>query len=138
MKSFLAQWRPGHVIAAWFAYWIGLAGVTVMPTVLAIIHATHLPKDAATVGADFSNSLLSITVSEFGKTTHVASASVLEMALWIGVPPLALYGLWMVTRARRGRPVPDALGESPLNALPVPDLTERASSSSIHSRAPHA
>jgi hypothetical protein len=138
MKSFLARWRPWHVITAWCVYWVGLAGVTLTPTILAMIHATHMPKDTSTVNASFDNSLLSITVSEFGKATHIASATALEIALWIGVPPLALYCLWMVTRSRRWRPAPDALGQSPLDALPAPDLAERASSPSIHSRAPHA
>lgn len=138
MKSFLARWRPWHVISAWCIYWVGLAGVALTPTVLAIIGASRLPKDAATVGASFSNTLFTITVSEFGKTTHVASATLLEMALWIGVPPLALSALWMVTRSRRGSAERVALGESPLDALPPPPLADRAASSSIHSRAPHA
>lgn len=138
MKAFLARWRPWHVITAWCVYWVGLAGVTLTPTILAIIQATAGPKDSSTVNATFTDTLLKITVTEFGKTTHVASATALEIALWIGVPPLALYCLWMVSRSRRGQPAPDALGESPVDALPRPDLTERASASSIHSRAPHA
>ncbi|HKV51896.1 MAG TPA: hypothetical protein VJO52_11915 [Gemmatimonadaceae bacterium] len=138
MKSFLARWRPWHVITAWCVYWVGLAGVTLTPTILAILHASGLPKDAATVNASFNNSLLSISVSEFGKTTHLATATALEIALWIGLPPLALYALWMVTRSRRVPPAPAALGDSPLDTLPRSDLGERASSSSIHSRAPHA
>src|SRR6185312_13470627 len=76
MKPFLARWRPGHVIAAWFVYWIGLLGVTV----------------------SFTNTVLHVTVTQFGKVTHVASASLGQMAFWVGVPPLALYALWLFTR----------------------------------------
>jgi hypothetical protein len=138
MKSFLARWRPGHVIAAWVAYWIGLAGVTLTPAILAIIRAASGPKDSGNVAASFNNTVLTITVTEFGKQTLAASASLLQIAFWVGVPPLALYAVWMLTRPRRPAPAPAALGEPGLDALPRPDVPQQAPSSSIHSRAPHA
>lgn len=138
MKSLFARWRPGHVITAWVAYWIGLAGVTLTPTILAIIRAASAPKDTANVGASMSNSVLTITVSQFGKVTHTGSASLLQIALWVGLPPLALYALWMFTRPRRTAAGPLALGEPGLEGVPRPDVAPQASKSSIHSRAPHA
>jgi len=137
MKPFLARWRPGHVIAAWVVYWIGLLGVTVTPTIVAITRASSAPKDAANVTASFTNTVLHVTVTQFGKVTHVASASLGQMAFWVGVPPLALYALWLFTRRRPGR-APAALGEPAPDALPRPDVPEAARSSNIHSRAPHA
>ena len=136
MKSFLARWRPGHVIAAWCAYWIGLLGVTLTPTILAIVRATSAPANSSNVSASFANTTLTITVSQLGKVTHVASASLGQMALWVGLPPLALYALWLFTR--RPPAAPAALGEPGPDALPRPDVPQPAASSSIHSRAPHA
>ena len=137
MMSFLSRWRPAHLITAWVAYWVGLAAVTLTPTVMAIVHGTRLPKDAAAVSASFSNTVLSITVSEFGKVTHAATASMLQVSLWVGLPPLLLYVAWLSARPR-ARPAPAQLGEPPLDGFPRPDAAPRASSSSTHSRAPHA
>jgi len=137
MRALLARWRPGHVVAAWFAYWIGLAGVTLTPTVRAIVHATSAPSNTSNVSASFNNATLSVTVSQLGKVTHVAAASLGEIALWVGLPPLILYGVWMFTRPRRPAE-PAALGESAPDALPRPDVPQPAPSPSVHSRAPHA
>jgi hypothetical protein len=137
MKAFLARWRPGHVIAAWVAYWIGLVGVTLTPTILAISRASAMPKDTSDVNVSFTNTMLHITVKQLGKVTHDASASLGEMAFWVGVPPLALYALWLFTR-RRPAATRQSLGEGGLESMPRPDAPEAARSSTIHSRAPHA
>ncbi|HEX6806404.1 MAG TPA: hypothetical protein VF118_00365 [Gemmatimonadaceae bacterium] len=137
MKAFLARWRPGHVIAAWVVYWIGLAGVTVTPAMLAITRVSSAPKNSANVSVSFDSTVLHITVTELGKTLYAASASLGQIALWVGVPPLALYALWLFTRRRPGG-TPASLGEGDPESLPRPDVPEAARSSTIHSRAPHA
>lgn len=137
MKAFLARWRPGHVVAAWFVYWIGLIGVTLTPTILAITRATSAPNDTSNVSASFNSTVLTITVTQLGKVVHTASASLGEIAFWVGAPPLALYALWLVTRRRPDAAAP-ALGEGDPDVLPRPDAPEAARSSTIHSRAPHA
>lgn len=137
MKAFLSRWRPGHVIAAWVVYWVGLAAVTLTPAILAISRVSSSPKDTANVGASFSNTVLHITVTQFGKVTYAASASLGQIAFWVGVPPLALYALWLFTRRQPGG-APQALGEGGLDSPPRPDTPEAARSSKFHSRAPHA
>jgi len=137
MKAFLARWRPGHVVAAWFVYWVGLAAVTLTPTLLVIARVTSAPKDTANVSASFSNTVLHITVSQIGKATYEATASLGQIAFWVGVPPLALYALWLFTRRRPGG-TRQSLGEGDAESLPRPDVPESARSSTIHSRAPHA
>ncbi len=137
MKAFLARWRPGHVIAAWVVYWIGLAGVTLTPAILAITRASSAPKNSANVSVSFDSTVLHITVTELGKTLYAASASLGQIALWVGAPPLALYALWLFTRRRPGG-TPPSLGEGDLESLPRPDVPEAARSSTVHSRAPHA
>ncbi len=137
MKAFLARWRPGHVIAAWVVYWIGLAGVTLTPAILAITRASSAPKNSANVSVSFDSTVLHITVTELGKTLYAASASLGQTALWVGAPPLALYAPWLLTRRRPGG-TPPSLGEGDLESLPRPDVPEAARSSTVHSRAPHA
>lgn len=137
MKAFLARWRPGQVIAAWVVYWIGLLVVTLTPTILALTRASSSPKDTANATVGFANTVLKVTVTQLGKTTYVASASLGEMALWLGVPPLALYALWLFTRRRPGA-TRQSLGEGGLDSMPPSDAPEADRSSTIHSRAPHA
>ena len=137
MKAFLARWRPGHVIAAWVVYWIGLAAVTLTPAILAVTRASSAPKNAANVSVSFDSTVLRITVTELGKVMYAASASPGQIALWVGVPPLALYALWLFTRRRPGG-TPQSLGEGGIEPLPRPDAPEAARSSNVHSRAPHA
>jgi len=137
MKAFLARWRPAHVVTAWVVYWIGLAAVTLTPTILAISRAASAPKDTANVSVSMANTVLKITVTMSGRVAHEATASLGQMALWIGVPPLALYALWLFTRRRPGG-APASLGEGDPDVLPRPAAPDAADTSHVHSRAPHA
>ena len=96
----LSRWRPGHLLAAWSAYWAGLAAVTLTPTIVAIIQATTRTHGKSAVSASFGNTLVSITVTEGATQTFSASAHLLPIALWIAVPPLVLYAIWLRARPR--------------------------------------
>lgn len=137
MKAFLARWRPAHVVTAWVVYWIGLAAATLTPTILAISRAASAPKDTANVSVSMANTVLKLTVTTPGRVAYEATASLGHMALWIGVPPLALYALWLFTRRRPGG-APAALGGADPDALPRPAAPDAAQTTHVHSRAPHA
>lgn len=102
MANFLSRWRPSHLLAAWSAYWVGLAAVSVTPLVLAILRATRAsgPPGSAKVSASFGDAGISVTVSQAGQTLLERSAGLLPIALWIGVPPLLLWALWLWARPR--------------------------------------
>lgn len=137
----ISHWRPAHLFAAWGAYWAGLAAVTLTPTALAVVRATSGGAHPNSVNASLGDKGISLTVIEAGKQTFATSAHVLPVALWIAVPPLVLFALWLWRRSRtlggaQESTTPAALG------VPAPDFAAppppESASSHLHSRSPHA
>lgn len=116
MRFSLSRWSPGHLLAAWSAYWLGLAAATLTPIVLAISRATApgVLHGTANVSASFSDaSGVTITVTRTGQTLIERSFAYLPTALWVAGPPLVLWALWLFVRSRavtRARAVPGAPG----------------------------
>ncbi|MGH7627390.1 MAG: hypothetical protein ACREOJ_18990 [Gemmatimonadaceae bacterium] len=137
----ISHWRPANLFAAWGAYWAGLAAVTLTPTALAILRATSGGAHPSSANASLGDKGISVTVTEAGRQTFIASAHLLPVALWIAVPPLTLFALWAWRRSRAlARPqestTPAALG------VPAPDFaappSPKSAPSPLHSRSPHA
>jgi hypothetical protein len=97
---FLSRWRPYQLFLAWMAYWILLFAVTLGSAVVAVLHAVSGHNNE--VNVSFSNTLFSLTVREAGRATWTGSVHLLTAALWIALPPLALWLLWI--RSRSGTP----------------------------------
>lgn len=95
----LSRWRPVHLLIGWGAYWAALLIATLGPAVPAILSATR-DDTHGEINASFGNSVLSLTVKELAKVTWYGSVHVFTAALWIGIPPLVLWLLWL--RARSG------------------------------------
>jgi len=95
----LSRWRPVHLLVGWSAYWAALLIVTLGPAVPAILSATR-DGTHGEINASFGDSAFSLTVKELGKLTWSGSVHVFTAALWIGIPPLVLWLLWL--RARSG------------------------------------
>jgi hypothetical protein len=128
----VSRWRPRHLILSWLAWWAALAGVSLGPLILAVVKASDAPDGHSSMSAGFSNLVLNASVVVDGATTYAGSAHLVAIALWIAVPPLALWAGWLAgnsaaERAQVGGPgaahgKPRAVGElrdqSPL-ALPA-------------------
>ncbi|MEO7371459.1 MAG: hypothetical protein ABIZ69_11375 [Ilumatobacteraceae bacterium] len=107
----LSKWKPRHLLAAWSAYWAGLALVTLGPAVVAIMRVT-LPEGAkGSVSANLGDAGLQLVVKSGEVTTWFGQASVASVALWLAVPPLLLWLAWLATRPRRREDV-ELTGES--------------------------
>ena len=107
MLRFLSRWRPGHLLAAWSAYWAGLAAVTITSVALALQRASRLggPPNSTDLGLNFgTKSGFTVTISHLGHQVFQATAGPLPIALAIGVPPLLLWAAWLHVRTRE----PDA------------------------------
>ena len=97
--SFLSRWRPYQLLFAWTAYWVLLLAVTLGPALPAILRATR-EGGHGEINASFSGTIMSFTVKEAGQVTWTGSVHFLTATLWIALPPLALWILWL--RARSG------------------------------------
>jgi hypothetical protein len=95
----LSRWRPIHLVLSWCVYWSALVIGTLGPAIPAILSATR-PNVHGEVNASFGNSLFVLTIKEMGNVTWTGSVHAFTAALWIGVPPLLLWLLWL--RARSG------------------------------------
>jgi hypothetical protein len=96
----LSRWRPVHLFLGWCAYWTALLIVTIGPAVPAILRATA-PNAKGEINASYGDAGFVLTVKEAGKLTWSGSVHGLTAALWIGIPPLVLWALWLRARPRR-------------------------------------
>ena len=98
--------RPRAVFTSWIIYWICLLIVGLGPAIAATSSATRGPDDQkSSVNVSFGDGGFAIKVVKSGLQTYAASIHLLTAALWIAVPPLAIWLLWVVTSGRRERAV---------------------------------
>lgn len=98
----LSRWRPGHLLLSWVVYWIALLAAALGPAVPSILRATR-PGGHGEIAASFNDTVFSFVVKESGRTTWSGSVHMLTAALWIAVPPLIIWMLWLYTRGAAAR-----------------------------------
>ena len=105
--KFLSRWRPLHLGIAWVSYWVALFFVALGPALIAASRVTGDGKHG-TIGLSFDNAVFRLKISDATTTLYEGSAHVLTLALWLAVPPLLLWLMWLVARGRRvtGRAAP--------------------------------
>ena len=98
--SFLSRWRPHHLLLAWAGYWVLLLMAALGPALPAILRATRGEGNHGEINASFGDAGLSLVVKEMGAVTWSGSIHLLPAALWVALPPLALWLLWLRARSR--------------------------------------
>src|SRR5690242_2939686 len=93
----ISRWRPAHLFISWLVYWLALLVVTIGPAVPAIVRATRANVKGE-VGANIGDGGLSLIVKQSGVTTWSGSCHLLTAALWLAIPPLVLWAIWMASR----------------------------------------
>ena len=130
MRFSMRDLRPAHLLGAWATYWAGLVAVKLGPGIAAVTKM-QAPgaKGSATVSLD--NDHLTAKVFEGTRLAWEATSSVTTVALWVVVPPLVIWGIWMATRpARTSESLRDEL---PLSGSALP-LGEGAAEPIRHAR----
>jgi hypothetical protein len=115
----LSQWKARHLLAAWSAYWAGLALVTLGPAALAILRVTVPEGAKGSVSANFGDAGLQLVVKSGEATTWFGQASVVSVAMWLAAPPLLLWLAWLATRPRRRDVEVDAQSVHLLSDAPI-------------------
>ncbi|HEV7839890.1 MAG TPA: hypothetical protein VGO75_17595 [Gemmatimonadaceae bacterium] len=100
MRTSTRRWRPSHLLAAWSAYWIGLALVTLWPAIAAGWRMSRQPQGHGSVTGGFGDGIVSATITESGRTTWSGSVSFLTLTLLVTIPPLLLWILWLAGSSR--------------------------------------
>jgi len=93
----ISRWRPVHLFLSWLTYWVALLAVTLGPAIPPILRATAANAKGE-IAANMGNGVLSMVVKESGRTTWSGSTHLLTAALWLAVPPLVLWALWVMSR----------------------------------------
>jgi hypothetical protein len=100
MAFSLRRWRPRHLLAAWAAYWATLGMVVLRTPVMTAWRLTHLPEGHSSISAGLTNAVLNVTMSEDGATVWAGSVHLGTLALWLAVPPLVLWLVWLLLLPR--------------------------------------
>jgi hypothetical protein len=118
------RWRASELLWSWCAYWLVLGAVTIGPGLLAAWRATRQDNGHGTVSAAVDNGKVLLTVTRtVGSTAEVwtGSTSMTSALLWIAVPPLLLWALWLMSRPRHA--LPEARRAEALGAVPAKPMT---------------
>lgn len=111
----------GHLLGAWGAYWVGLAGITLGPFALRMWELTR-PGVHGSASLSIGDAGVSLIALKDNVTVWSGVAPLLEVALWIAGPPLLLWLAWLALRPSD----PDAASlhaTAARDALPDPSRT---------------
>jgi hypothetical protein len=108
----------GHLVLAWAAYWLALILVTLWPAI-AIAWRISRPGQHGSASAGFDGNVLHLTLQNDGATAFNATTTVATAALWIALPALLIWAIWLFVAA----PARDVTEPAPrrIDALPAPD-----------------
>jgi len=93
--------RLSTLLGSWAAYWLVLAGIKLGPAVAAIFRATR--AEGSSVNLSFGDQGFLLDVTQRGNTIYTGTTHLLPLALWVAVPPLLLWIVWVVLRQREQR-----------------------------------
>jgi hypothetical protein len=121
MLQSLRRWKARHLVAAWAAYWVGLALVKLSDPSRIAWRLTRLPDNHGTISASYDNGVLKILMSQDGSTLYSSAASLATLALWVVGPPIVLFVVWLMIRPRpqieHASGAPAALGAGEFQGL---------------------
>jgi LmbE family N-acetylglucosaminyl deacetylase len=99
----LQRWKAGTLLGAWTAWWVALIGVSIGPGLLRAWQLTREEGTHGTMSISLDGSKLLLSIHDSGRAAGVWSfeSSVAVAVVWIAVPPLVLWLLWLLSRPRR-------------------------------------
>lgn len=117
MAFSIKRWGVGTLIGAWAGYWVALGAVTLAPFAKWVWDISRIPGEHGSASLSAGDAGVTLTALKDGVTVYTGVAPLTEVALWIAVPPLALWLLWLVLRPSRDG-VAALHAPSPYDALP--------------------
>jgi len=98
----LSRWSPRRLLLAWIAYWFVALIVALGPATIAALPVIADEHGHGSINASFGNGGFSLNVLRGSTTVWHGEASLMAIAFWFAVPPLALWVAWVWRRARAG------------------------------------
>src|SRR5207253_5779126 len=97
VSVFLSRWRPQHLLLSWVGYWLAISLVAISPALPLLWRISRSADGKGSISANFGGGGWSLRVTA-GAETWVGTTSALQLALWLAIPPLLLWGAWMLAR----------------------------------------
>jgi hypothetical protein len=91
----------GHLLGAWGAYWVGLAGITLWPFVRFVLDISRHPNVHANASLSVGDAGVTLLLMRENATVWSGVAPLLSFALWVAGPPLVLWLVWLALRPSR-------------------------------------
>jgi hypothetical protein len=104
------RWRAAHLLGAWILYWVVLAAVVLWRPALVARRISRLPEGHSNAGLSFGNGGFDLKMVADGATAYQGHASYTAVVLWLVLPPLLFFLLWLALRPRPEAPRPAELG----------------------------
>lgn len=96
----IRTWKPRHLLGAWALYWTGLVAATLGPVLASVQHVARVGGKGS-FSATFGDGGFAVKVLDGTHLVRDASASFGQIAAWVALPPLALWLVWLLTRAKQ-------------------------------------
>ena len=97
MAFSLSRWRAKHLLLAWGVYWLALILVALSPAMMLALRAVSAPHGKGNISVSMANGVLTASIAANG-ATWVGTSSLTSIALWLAIPPLVLWFVWLATR----------------------------------------
>lgn len=125
------KWGWRSLVGSWGVYWAGLAAVTLGPFGVYVWKMSQQPAGHGNVSLSMGDAGIQLTALRDGASAFNATVGVVPFALWVTVPPLAMWALWLMLRPSR-RPddtlrspsTRDALDDGAAGAWAQPDASD--------------
>lgn len=98
----IRRWDVRHLIGASALYWTGLAAATLTPFARAVASVVRLGAGHGSASGSMQNDVLTISAIRDNVVIYSGSAHALDVALWLALPPLALWLVCLALRPQRG------------------------------------
>ena len=98
----LRRWRASQLLGAWLLYWIALAVVVLWRPALVAWRLSKMPDGHANAGLSFGDGAFDLKFVVDNVTQYHGHASYGTVVLWLVVPPLLLWVVWLLSRPRPG------------------------------------
>ena len=119
MRS-ISHWRARHLLGAWVVYWVALAVVALWTPITLGWRLSRLPDGHGSASFGVGDGAVTARMVEDGVTRWSGTMPFTTLVLWLTVPPLLL---WLVWVARRPAP---SVRHEPVSTpeLPPPNVPE--------------
>ena len=97
----IRRWKLGQLVGVSAGYWAVLGAAALAPFSRAVYTVGRLGGERGTATGSFDNGVVTLTALKDGAAVYTGSAPLLQIALWIALPPLGLWLAWLASRPSR-------------------------------------